>query len=427
MIALEDWAEIRRLHRAEGVPIKEIARRLGLARNIVRAALRAEGPPSRERGPRGSLVDDAEPQIRALLAEFPRMPATVIAERIGWTRSLTILKDRVRELHPLFVPRDPTDRIEYAPGEVAQCDLWFPEHPIPVGDGAERVLPVLAMTCGYSRVTNAVMIPSRKAGDILAGMWEIVAGWQACPRALVWDREAAIGGRGRLTTEAASFAGTIGVRIRLAPPRDPEFKGLVERRNGYFETSFLPGRTFTSPFDFNTQIGTWLHDHANTRVVRSIGNTAPTERWAADRDAMVTLPPAAPAIGLTHRVRLGRDYYVRIDSNDYSMDPRCIGRFVDVLATPARVVASCAGQVVADHTRDWGHARTITDPAHQTTARLLRQDLAARRTQPATRVHADGHVVAIRALPDYDTLFGVDFDPAPASGRSTKQPLKGSR
>jgi hypothetical protein len=56
------------------VPIKEIARRLGLARNTVRVALRADAPPSRERGPRGSIVE-----VRALLAEFPRMPSTVIA------------------------------------------------------------------------------------------------------------------------------------------------------------------------------------------------------------------------------------------------------------------------------------------------------------------------------------------------------------
>jgi len=115
VITLEEWAEVRRLHRAEGVPIKEIARRLGLARNTVRAALRADAPPSRERGPRGSLVDAVEPQVRALLAEFPRMPATVIAERIGWTRSLTILKDRVRQLRPLFLPPDPADRLEYTP------------------------------------------------------------------------------------------------------------------------------------------------------------------------------------------------------------------------------------------------------------------------------------------------------------------------
>lgn len=423
MIALEDWAEIRRLHRAEGVPIKEIARRLGLARNTVRTALRAEAPPSRERGPRGSAVDEVEPQIRALLAEFPRMPATVIAERIGWTRSLTILKDRVRELRPLFTPPDPTDRVEYGPGEVAQCDLWFPPALVPVGGGQERVLPVLAMTCGYSRVTDAVMIPSRKAGDILAGMWQILAGWGACPRTLVWDREAAIGGTGKPTIEAASFAGTIGVRLKLAPPRDPEFKGLVERRNGFFETSFLPGRSFTSPVDFNVQIGQWLAQRANTRVLRSIGSVSPAQRWTTDRAGMVALPPVAPAIGLTHRVRLGRDYYVRVDGNDYSVDPRAIGRFVDVQATPGRVVAACAGQVVADHARDWGHARTITDPEHQATAKLLRQDLAARRQQQArsTRVHADGHVVAIRALPDYDALFGVDFDPRPDLGAVTAE------
>jgi hypothetical protein len=29
---------------------------------------------------------------------------------------------------------------------------------------------------------------------------------------------------------------------------------------------------------------------------------------------------------LTHRIRLARDYYVRVDANDYSVDPRVIGR-----------------------------------------------------------------------------------------------------
>jgi hypothetical protein len=349
------------------------------------------------------------------------MPATVIAERIGWTRSLTILKDRVRELRPLFLPPDPADRIEHAPGSVAQCDLWFPPVPIPVvgaHPGLTRILPVLAMTCGYSRVTDAVMIPSRQAGDILAGMWEIIGGWGRCPRSLLWDREAAIGGTGRLTAEAAAFAGTLGVRIKLAPARDPETKGLVERRNGYFETSFLPGRTFTSPTDFNTQISGWLTGQANARHLRSIG-TSPDRRWVADRAAMVDLPPVAPAVGLTGRVRLGRDYYVRIAGNDYSVDPRAIGRFVDWIATPVMITISCAGQIVGTHQRVWASGATITDPAHRDTARLLRADLAAQREHSASRAnirsHPDGHVVAIRALPDYDALFGVDFDPSPTT------------
>lgn len=92
VIDVEDWAEIRRLHRAEGVSIKEIARRLGLARNTVRSALRAEGPPSFRRERRPSAVDVFEPQIRALLAQHPRMPASVIAERVGWSRSSSVFR-----------------------------------------------------------------------------------------------------------------------------------------------------------------------------------------------------------------------------------------------------------------------------------------------------------------------------------------------
>jgi transcriptional regulator with XRE-family HTH domain len=412
VITLEDWAEIRRLHRSEKLSQAAIARRLGIARNTVATALKSDAPPRYERRPAGSLVDAVEPRVRLLLAEHPRMPATVIAERIGWQHSLTILKDRVRELRPLFVGLDPADRVEYAPGEIAQNDLWFPPVPIPVGKGQERILPVLAMTSGYSRTTGGLMIPSRKAGDILAGQWALISDWGRCPRTLVWDREAAIGGSGKLTAEAAGFAGTLGVRIRLAPRKDPEFKGLVERRNGFFETSFLPGRVFTSPGDFNEQFTDWIATKANTRHLRSIA-ASPTERWTADKAAMVSLPPLTPTVGLMSHVRLARDYYVRIASNDYSVDPRAIGRFVDVIATPDLVAVTCNDQIVATHTRFWGTGATITDPEHVATAKALRSDFnalrARRAAQHGTRTHTDGHVVALRALPDYDALFGVDF------------------
>ncbi|RZS61209.1 transposase [Xylanimonas ulmi] len=413
---MENWAEIRRLHRSEGVAIKEIARRLGIARNTVRAALASDRPPQYERAKTGSVVDAYEPAIRSLLLNAPRMSAPEIASRINWPHSMSPLKKRLTTLRPQYVGLDPSDRTEYEAGDIAQCDLWFPDYKIPVGPGQEEILPVLAMTLGFSKMTAAVMIPTRKGGDILAGMWNLIRGWGKAPRQLVWDREAAIGGRGKPTVEAASFAGTLGVSITLAPAVDPEFKGGIERRNKYFETSFLPGRTFTSPQDFNTQFAHWLETTANVRRMRVI-RARPIDLFQQDLAAMVDLPPIAPMIGLTHRVRLGRDYYVRIDSNDYSVDPRAIGRFVDIRATADQVIVTCDGQVVADHTRSWARELTITDPEHREIAKALRHDLAERRkASRATRTHADGHVVAIRALPEYDALFGVDFDPRPDSG-----------
>ena len=71
MIDVEEWAEIRRLHRAEGMSIKAIVRRLGVARNTVREALRSDEPPRYQRAPTGSLVDAAEPAIRRAAGRVP--------------------------------------------------------------------------------------------------------------------------------------------------------------------------------------------------------------------------------------------------------------------------------------------------------------------------------------------------------------------
>lgn len=148
MINVDDWAEIRRLHFAEGLGIKTIARQLGVARNTVRMALRSGGPPHYERRARGSLVDSFEPQIRNQLEVCPTMPATVIAERIDWPHGITILEERVAVLRPLYKPPDPCQRTSYRPGELVQFDLWQPETPIPLGFGQSEKLWVVTSVCG---------------------------------------------------------------------------------------------------------------------------------------------------------------------------------------------------------------------------------------------------------------------------------------
>jgi transposase len=125
VLPVENWAEIRRLHRPEGLPIKVIVRVRGISKNTVRAALASDEPPVYRRRPTGSIVDAFEPRIRELLGVYPMMPATVIAERIGWTRGLTVLRERIAELRSVYLPTDPASRTGYEPAEIAQCGLWF--------------------------------------------------------------------------------------------------------------------------------------------------------------------------------------------------------------------------------------------------------------------------------------------------------------
>lgn len=407
MLSVDDWAEIRRLHRAEGLSIRAIARVRGVSRNTVRNALKAEGPPRYQRPAAGSIVDAAEPRIRELLQSYPRMPATVIAERIGWQNSIRVLSGRVAELRPLYLPPDPSDRTTYLAGEIAQHDFWFPPVELPVGFGQTRSakqLPVLTMITGYARHVDGLLIPSRTAEDLFAGWWQLLHRLGAVPRTLVWDGEGAVGkyrpGRPALTAGTQAFRGVLGAKVLICKPADPEAKGLLERVHGYLETSFLPGRSFTGPADFNAQLGGFFA-RANRRWRRAMG-CAPAERIAADKAAMLALPPVAPATGWRASLRLPRDYYLRYDTNDYSVHPAVIGRRIEVVAGLDRVRAFCDGRVVADHERIWARHQTLTDPAHWAAGQALRRQRLTVITRPAEPE------VQIRCLADYDTALGLD-------------------
>jgi transposase len=352
------------------------------------------------------VADAFEPRIRELLRAFPQMPASVIGERIGWPYSDRVLRARVAGLRPAYLPPDPASRTAYAAGELAQDDFWFPDVEIPAGSGQVRSakqLPVLTMVSGCSRWASALLIPSRSAEDLFAGWWQLISQLGAVPRLLVWDGEGAIGrhrgGRSELTADCQAFRGTLATRVYVCQPADPEAKGLVERFHDYLERSFLPGRSFASPADFNAQLGGWL-PKANARLMRVLG-CAPADRIAADRAAMIPLPPVAPVTGWHRTARLPRDHYVRLDGNDYSVDPAVIGRRVEITADLHRVRVACDGRLAADHERCWARHQTISDPAHLEAAKALR----AVRRLAAVPGPRDAEVEQ-RDLSVYDRLSG---------------------
>src|SRR5918992_6303236 len=195
VLEVERWAELRREHFVRGVPIKELMRRTGLARNTIRVALRSPEPPVFRCPQRPSKLDPFKDEIHALLggdAGLPGVRVRELIEPLGFDGGKTIVDDYLREVRPLFKKARTHQRTVYRPGEICQWDLWEPSEPVPVGHGQRRRGFVVVGCLGYSRAGAGALLFSKQAPDLLWGMVRCLWSLGALPELLVWDREGAL-------------------------------------------------------------------------------------------------------------------------------------------------------------------------------------------------------------------------------------------
>ena len=398
MLDVLGWAEIRRMREVDGLAIREIARRTGHDRNTVRRALRQSGPPRYERPSRPSKVDAFRPDIHGLLDDDAGMPGKrilEILEGLGYAGGKTILYDYLREVRPHFLAARTYQRTRYRPGELVQFDLWQPSREVPVGFGQTRPGFVVVGVAPWSRAGAGALVFSRQATDLLFGITRCLRALGGLPERLVWDREGALcSGDGRPTDAYAGFCGQLPVGWVFCRPGDAEAKGAVERLQQYMESSFEPGRRFAGEGDFQAQLDGWFRERANARLHRVI-RAVPAERLAEERKRMRPLPDPLPDSDRRFTVRVPPQPYVRVDTNDYSLDPRLAGRRVEVIVSQrqVRAVALDTGELCAAHRRVFARHLTRTDPAHQAELERLR---GTRRREPE---------VERRPLARYDRLI----------------------
>jgi len=125
----------------------------------------------------------------------------------------------------------------------------------------------------------------------------------------------------------------------------------------------------------------------------------PAEVIYEDRGAMRPLGPVLPDPAERFSTRLARDHYIRFDTNDYSVNPRFVGRRIEVRVDLDTVVATAGDIEVARHRRCLAKHRTLLDPAHAMTLRKMRAE------QVCVPVLETG--VEERDLSDYDKALGV--------------------
>lgn len=400
MVGVQQWAEIRRMAGVEGLSQRAISRRTGLHRKTVSRALESARPPSYSRPPKPSKLDPFKDEIHRLLKKDPEIPSLRIREEIsklGYAGSKTICDSLVRELRPLHAPPRTFQRTTYAPGELCQFDLFEPSFEIPVGWGQTRRGWLVTSALGYSRAISAALIFTKRAPDILWGMRRCLGAFGALPETLVWDREAAMHrGGGQPTDELAAFCGALPAGWVILDPGDCQAKGLLERAHRFIRSSFEPARSFATEIDYQAQLDDWVNQRANPRKHQGI-RAVPTERLIAERESMRPLPEPMPSVAERFTLRVAPQPYFRFDRNDYSLDPRLVGRRVEIRCGQRAICAVSldTGEIVARHRRVFAGGLTFTDPAHQAALDRLRGE----RKRPCEPE------VEIRPLARYDDLI----------------------
>ena len=356
-------------------------------------------PPRYSRAPAASKLDPFRDWICEQLRGDPSIPSLRLREmasELGYEGGKTIFDDYVREVRPRFLVKRTFQRTIYRPGELVQCDLWEPREPVPVGHGQMRRGWVVTAELCWSRVIAGALIFSKQAPDILWGLGRCLGRIGALPEKLVWDREGAIhAGGGRPSAEFAGFCGQLGVGWIILDAGDAQAKGALERSHRFMRTNFEPARRFANPLDFQAQLDGWC-DRVNRRVHRTI-RAVPAERLAVERERMRRLPAAMPDSDQRFVTRVPQQPYLRVDRNDYSIDPQFAGRRVEVRVSQTQITAVVldTGELACRHRRVFAGGLTFTAPGHQS-------ELDQQRARRRRRHEVD---VEVRPLERYDQLI----------------------
>ena len=397
MIGVEQWAEIRRLYFVEKRSKRAIHRLTGVHRDTITRAVISDAPPRYERASAGSKLDPFKEWICEQLRADPSIQSLRLREmasEFGYEGGKSIFDDYVREVRPRFRVRRTFQRTIYRPGELVQCDLWEPRGLIPVGHGQLRRGYVVTAELCWSRVIAGSLVFSKESPDILWGVGRCLEQIGALPEKLVWDREGAIAGGGRPTSEFAAFCGELRVGWVILDAGDAQAKGALERSHRFMRSNFEPGRRFANPLDFQLQLDGWC-EKVNRRVHRTI-RAVPVERLLEERSRMRPLP-RLPDTDRRQVLRVPQQPYLRLDRNDYSIDPSFAGRRVEVRVSQTEVSAGVldSGELACRHKRVFAGGLTFTDPAHQ--SELERQRVRRRQRHEVE--------VEIRPLARYDALI----------------------
>jgi transposase len=378
MIMQETWVMIKHLQQ-QGVPIRAIARQLGIDRNTVRRALRREGLPRyRRTTPRTSKLDPFKPYLERRLVECPELTAVRLFQEIqpqGYAGRCSILRAFLRPLRQEHRRLGQlTGRVETAPGEQGQID-WGHFGTI-LHHGQRCPLYGFVMVLGYSRALFVHFTTTQRLETFLRCHLQAFEAFGGYPRELLYDNaKTVVLARPALRVDAAGqaprwhptfldFAGYYGFTPRLCRPYRARTKGKVERMIRYVRESFFAGCQFVDLTDLNRQATLWCATVANTRVHATTGEVPAVRLGREPLLPLTGRPPYDTRVMLPRRVSSA--CMIAYAGNHYSV-PYLYGGCrvrLHVYEEQARLEIWAEETCVAVHPLLPGHGRQSLDADH---------------------------------------------------------------
>ena len=377
---MSQWAEVRHLHLVEGVPKKEIARRLKLDVKTVRRAIGRPTPPVRVSPQRVRSLDPWRKQIEEWLHDDPRLTAKRVRRLLlplagpvsqrTVRRYVAALKSEVKTKEA-FVHRSAL------PGATMEVD--FGETWVDLA-GAPCKVKYLVATLPYSNAYFAKAYPLERLESLLDGIESAFLYFGGATARVVLDNTSLavkeiLAGRDRVQTEAfEAFRGAYPFRAEFCAPAKGWEKGSVEGGVKYARNLvFRPRLAIKSWAALNAAILTELEADLPLRHLDD-GRSA-QEALALERQHLRALPEHLPA---TCRVvaRVADKFgHVRVDHVTYSVPIRHAYRPAWVKLYHDRVAIAVGAEVVAQHRRVFCRGANSCIPSfcqHQITPKTSR-------------------------------------------------------
>lgn len=381
MLDVEQILEIKQL-RGQGVPIRQIAKQLGLSRNAVRRYLRGATPGAYSlQQPRRRVVRERiDARVRELLKaeqekETPRkqrLTATRV-HRILTAEGLAASERTVREAVAAvrLDLRDPLQHaflpLQYDPGVDGQAD--FMEAQVDDVSAGRITCNVLIVRLCYSRRRFRYAAPNQTREALFEGLMRAFEFFGGAPHTMWFDNlspavKKVLKGRDREMQEKfAAFAAHYGFKAEFCAPGKGNEKGGVERdvrttqQEVFAPIPSVDGRAGVQ--DALDAMAACELEQIVRGCTKSIG-----ELFAHERDHLLPLPPTRFDAATTKTTRVTSSSWVQLGTNFYSVPVHLVGRQVTVKTLAEEIVVLATGNEVARHQRSYGQGKMVLTLDH---------------------------------------------------------------